>query len=136
MGKIEVKRQEIAAMSPAQRVKAFGEFIQSGILMPPMPSGPVPIPYPNVSQNSSGSAGDQTVGVGGKAIMLKGKSDSKSLIGDDPATKHQMFMHMACGISPQGAAELVHDLPIASMADRIRILSMLKAEEKGGQARL
>jgi hypothetical protein len=126
MGKIDVKGQEVAAMSPAQRMKAIAEFIKSGIPVPPMPSGPVPMPYPNLNQNSPGGPSDRTVGVGGKAIVLKEKSDTKSSTGDDPATKQQKWPYMARGISPQGAAELVQGLPISSMADRLRILSMLR----------
>ncbi len=120
MGKVE----EAAAMSLAQWVRAKAVFLECGTPLPPSPSGPVPIPYPNMYQNSPGNPGGQTVGVGGKVIVLKGKSDFKSSTGDEAATKHRMFQYMALGISRQGATELVQGLPISSMSDRLRIVSM------------
>ncbi len=44
----------------------------------PSPVGPVPIPYPNISQSSNTSKGSQTVKMDGNPIMLKDSEFSMS----------------------------------------------------------
>jgi hypothetical protein len=56
---------------------------------PPPPAGPIPIPYPNTGKASDTSDGSKTVQLGGQEAMLKNKSNFKSSMGDEAATKAQ-----------------------------------------------
>lgn len=51
----------------------------------PMPGGPIPIPYPNLSQSADTSEGSKTVKVDGNSVMLKNSKFSKSS-GDEAGT--------------------------------------------------
>src|SRR6187549_1662845 len=57
-------------------------------LSPPSPpAGPVPIPYPNFSQDSDTSSGTRSVYINGKEAGLKNKSNYKKSKGDEAATR-------------------------------------------------
>lgn len=51
----------------------------------PTPSGPVPIPYPNIGMASDTSGGPKKVKVDGKMPLVKGASYSKTS-GDEPGS--------------------------------------------------
>ena len=51
----------------------------------PTPGGPIPIPYPNISQSTNTAQGSTTVKCDGQPIMLKDAKFSMST-GDEPGT--------------------------------------------------
>jgi len=51
----------------------------------PTPSGPIPIPYPNIGRSADTSKGPKKVKTDGKMPMVKGAEYSKST-GDEPGT--------------------------------------------------
>lgn len=59
----------------------------------PTPGGPIPIPYPNISQSSDTAKGSKRVKMDGNPIMLKG-SKFKTSEGDEPGNEERVGVVM------------------------------------------
>jgi hypothetical protein len=77
--------REISAKKDGNKV--LGAMPDVCLSPPSPPAGPLPVPYPNFSQDSDTSSGTRTVVIKGKEVGQKNKSNFKKSKGDEAATR-------------------------------------------------